>query len=333
MLIIGSVALQFYKGLTDEVDGGPLFPFSSSSYKVAPKDFDAIVTPDEFKAILNGLMEEGKIADIMRSAPNCYALKLKPDCGEEYLIHEYTVAYPQDSNTRILAHSKVKPGERDYASLEVLLMMKMSHRFKKNSPHFTKTMADIRFLRDVLKVQEPAKCLDKELEAIYKLRQKETYTYAHPSLSQSKGEFFNKEETFYVWDHDDIHLAVKTLMDKPAYQYFQPEGSEVQTSKKMWDRCPHEVKLRAGLEESMVLAIERSLVPHPGVLTPKEAFDKALEKVCTSITSGWFREFCWEHYHEIQALYDDEFVTKFENAVAQGKIKPFSKTAFPLNPQ
>lgn len=322
MLITGSVALNTHLALNVWKDCAPAMTFLKKGR--IPKDLDAIVTPDEFKTILGGFMAEKKILDILQTAPNCYALKLR---GTDIGIHEYTIAYPGSSDALILEHSKVPEGTQDHVSLEVLLLMKMSHRYKRNSPHFAKTMTDIKFLRDELKVEVAP---TEELKAILKLREKETYTYKHPSLSQSKGDFFVKDESFYVHDHDDIHLAVKTLVDKPAYQYFQPEGSEVQTSKKMWDKCPLDVQLRAGLEESYVLALERSLVPKPGVLTPKQAFDMALEKVCTSITSGWFREFCWEHYHEIQALYNDDFVSKFEEALSKGLIKPFTRTAFPL---
>jgi hypothetical protein len=31
--------------------------------------------------------------------------------------------------------------------------------------------------------------------------------------------------------------------------------------------------------------------------------NKALDKVCTSITSGWFREFAWQNYDEVVKIY------------------------------
>lgn len=77
----------------------------------------------------------------------------------------------------------------------------------------------------------------------------------------------------------------------------------------------------AVLEESYVLALERSLVPFPGGKTPKEAFDMALMKVCTSITSGWFREYAWEHYDAVQAMYNDNYVEKFQRGVINGTVK------------
>jgi hypothetical protein len=75
----------------------------------------------------------------------------------------------------------------------------------------------------------------------------------------------------------------------------------------------------------MVLAIERSLVPHPGKKTPEQAYLMALEKVCTSITSGWFREFAWENY-EIASEYTkfaDYMFAEFQEALARGEILPY----------
>lgn len=239
MLIIGSVALSHHTEVRDR--------------KVM--DLDAIVSLDEFSDMISEYTRSGNMVGIFQPTPTTCAIKFKHGTFEQS-IHEYTIATPGDSNDLILQHSN---GQK-FASLDVLLMLKMSHRYKKNSPHFMKTMRDIHFLREC-----GAKVTD-DLKSILKLREQETYTYSHPKLNQDKDNFFVKDESFYVWDHDDIHVAVKTL-DKPAYLYFQPVESEVMTSKKMWNECSDDIKCRAGLEESYVLAIERSLVPSPGVLT------------------------------------------------------------------
>jgi hypothetical protein len=52
------------------------------------------------------------------------------------------------------------------------------------------------------------------------------------------------------------------------------------------------------------LALERSLVPFDWRSGEDYAFKKALEKVCTSITSGFFREYAWEHYAAVINLYN-----------------------------
>lgn len=206
-------------------------------------------------------------------------------------------------------------------SMDLLYALKMSHRYKKNSQHFRKTMDDILFLRSF-----GAKIRDEHME-FFKRREKETYNYAHPKLNVSKKDFFDGDDVPYVYDHDSIHVAVKHL-DRPAYSYFKPEDQEVLCDRKMFEELPEEIKLYSVLEEAYVLAIERSQVPFKGQLTPKQSFDIALMKVCTSITSGWWREYAWEHYHQAQELYSDSYADKFWNAVALGKVKPFTGSKY-----
>src|SRR5690348_15720352 len=118
MLIIGSVALTHH--------------LPSHSRKIM--DFDAIVTPDEFKAILSGFMANNQVADIAQFSRTCYAIKLKPG-AHAHLIHEYNIAYPDESNALILEHC----AGMEFASLDILYLLKMSHRYRKDSPHFKKT--------------------------------------------------------------------------------------------------------------------------------------------------------------------------------------------------
>jgi hypothetical protein len=82
------------------------------------------------------------------------------------------------------------------------------------------------------------------------------------------------------------------------------------------------------VEEAAVLAIERSLVPHPGIKTPEEAWRFALAKVCSSITSGWFREFAYENALEIIKLYPKGYWEKFQEDVKSGLVKPFTGSKY-----
>lgn len=224
--------------------------------------------------------------------------------GEELL--RYVVADPE---TRLLARGQLVP------SIHVLLALKLSHRYLRNSPHFLKTMHDIWLLR------RGGAEMPQGLRDWLTRREAETYSYGHPKLNVSKANFFKDDGVKYVYDHDDIHQAIKHL-PQPAYTYFKADGEEVLTSKAKFMNCARETQLYAVLEEAYVLAIERALVPFPGVLTPREAFLKALEKVCTSITSGWFREFAWENYFDVDALYQDEFWYRFQQAVKLRLVRP-----------
>ncbi len=221
---------------------------------------------------------------------------------------EAEIAWTGTSAERILNYCIDK---RAYnAPMEVLLMMKLSHRYLKNSPHFAKTMKDIwAFRKAGVKLEDP------ELIDILKQREEETYTYAHPKLNVDKKDFFSGDGVNYVIDHDLIHEYVK-LWSKPIYQKIAVVGQEVFSSKdKFFCELSDQEQLSAVWEESAVLAIERSLLPFPGTLTPHQAFLKALEKVCTSITSGWFREYAWENYYKVATLFSPDSTTlKIEEA-------------------
>jgi len=208
------------------------------------------------------------------------------------------------------------PGVR-YAAPSVLYALKMSHRYLKDSPHFLKTMRDIHLLRG-------DDCtIHGDLAEWFKRREKETYTYSHPKLNVDKASFFQSGGMLqYVYDHDSIHEAVKVGI-RPAYQYFSIDGEEVASSKEKFFAQLTITRLRAVLEESYVLALERSQIPHNFTIDRDKSFLMALEKVCTSITSGWFREFAWENYNQVKSMYSDEYVDKFRAGLSAGIIKPF----------
>lgn len=201
-------------------------------------------------------------------------------------------------------------------SLDVLYLLKMSHRYLKDSPWTKKTMDDIIALRKLGAKIRP------EHEEFLKEREKDTYIAKLPKLNQSKDNFFGADTgVVYKYDHDTIHEAI-AIYDKPAYKNFQ--SGEVWCSKEMWNKCSYDIQLAAAVEEASVLALERSLVPFPGKKTPKEAFDFAYQKLMTSISSGWFREFVWENYYPAQELYEKigyQFVDKFEAGIKNGVVK------------
>lgn len=207
--------------------------------------------------------------------------------------------------------------EHKLSNLDVAYTLKMSHRYLKDSPHFLKTMSDIKYLRSIgAKIPE-------ELKEWFVKREAETYTYGHPSLNQNKMNFFDTKGVTYTYDHDSIHEAIK-LMEKPAYAYFKPDTGEVWCSKEMFFGLTEDMKLSAVFEESCVLAIERSLVPFNAWDKQEGAFRKALEKVCTSITSGWFREYAWENYDEVVKMFNADknyLKSKFDLGIQNKIIK------------
>ncbi len=309
MLLIGSQALKYYTKLDRE-----------------PQDWDFIGTIEEVEDFIKARKDK-----VLTAYPSNEGKKMIVKLKDELPI-EFEIAWPESTAEKLnqiidtveLIVSANKMGHCremlmvlgewvELPSLNILYELKMSHRFLKNSPHFLKTMKDIHLMRSL-----GARI---EHEEWLKEREKETYNYSHPKLNVAKDDFFKKDEgVVYVYDHDTIHIAMARF-DKPAYEYFKPANSQVLCDKKMFNEAPEEIKLASVIEEATVLALERSQIPYKGFVEPLWSFKMALFKVCTSITSGWWRSWAWEHYNEALALYDDLYVEKFWKAVDAGIVK------------
>jgi hypothetical protein len=202
---------------------------------------------------------------------------------------ECDIAWSGTSSEAILEYEK----GNEVASPHTLLMLKMSHRYRKDSPHFWKTRDDIFLMRSVFNVGARYG----ELAEILALREKETYTNQLPKLNVTKENFFKGDGVNYIVDHDWIHEQVK-MTERPMYQRFAVQSEQVLSSKsRFFNELSFSEQLIAVIEETIVLAFERSMLPHPGQLTYEEATKLSLSKVASSITSGWFREFAWENAH------------------------------------
>ena len=237
---------------------------------------------------------------------------------------EYDIAQPGDSTDLLIQYCKANPqslflNNGDFvAPVDVLYLLKMSHRYKKNSPHFFKTMNDIHFMRSLGAKIPP------ELEEVFKLREKETYNYSHPNLDVKSKDFFKGDEVPYVYDHDSLHEAVAVL-GVPAYKSYMKDDSEVMTSKEKFFEQENHIRLLGVYEESCVLALERSQIPFNFEVPARQSFVMALSKVCTSITSGWFREYAYENFHVVMKFYESmgetDYIERFK--ANQHLVKPF----------
>jgi hypothetical protein len=296
MLTIGSIAMNWNCG-----------------HQRTPRDHDVICTYDDFRVMLReDVKYHGEpIAVYPISNGNKWVAKFK-----DYIL-EAEIAW-EGSTAESLLKICEPQGLINCASNDVLYTLKMSHRYLKNSPHFLKTMKDIHFLRS-----KGAK-IPEYLTEWFKIREAETYSYDHPKLNVNKGEFFSGDGIDYVYDHDSLHEAVKEL-DRPAYTNYMKDGSDVMVDMDKFDRVDDYIRRLGVYEECAVLALERSQIPFEGRLTPSESFDKALMKVCTSITSGRFREYAWENYHNVLETYNDigvdTYVEKFKEGLANGTVK------------
>jgi hypothetical protein len=310
MLVVGSTALEAY----------------SVRIGRKPRDIDLIATHEE----IFGWLEKNHLQVKRQNVTETKYIFLLDD-GR---ILEFELAKGAGlwllENYGGLGYSEVHTEFGVAVHPDVVLALKLSHRYRKNSPYFLKTMNDILSLRG-LKFRVPLALRD-----WFEWREKETYDYSHPSLKRDKGKFFSGDGINYVYEHDDIHEALATLKVcdheewniRPAYVQFQKDSSvDVSVSREKWNRCTEWTKLNSVLEESYVLALERSQIPNDFGMPPRVSFLIALEKVCTSITSGWWREYAWEHYYQVLGMYSDDYVDKFQKALAEGRIRPYQGKA------
>lgn len=133
---------------------------------------------------------------------------------------------------------------------------------------------------------------------------KEVIRYAQPSLLKSNEEFFD-DAVDKKFDHDWLHELV-AFGDHPIYLDMKRDLSLAWCEKDLWDQFPQEKKLQCVAEETMVIAMERFLIPNDWNYSMFGAYYKALAKVCTTLTSGWFRDFAIDNHPEIMALFDKQ---------------------------
>lgn len=337
-----------------QIGSGALYNHNFRAIEKISNDLDFIATHDDFQEFYKILVDK-------KLVKSCYPLTdkkivvqldmrrvftatlqnhmLKPQT--EFL--EFEIAYPDSVAEKILEaelsynpkslllmHSFTREAVdlNNYryriASKEMLLFLKTSHRYLKNSPHFEKTMRDIIELRKVSTIPLNWRTLLEQREA-------ETYNYSHPNLNVVKKDFFTSNVN-YVYDHDSIHRAV-AFLEKPAYEFYKKSGADVMCDRDKFEACSLDIRTFGVLEEAFVLALERSQIPFDFKPNPDESFKIALQKICTSVTSGWFREYAWENYFRIMSLYNKnkhpasgyDYVEKFKSALAQGKIEKYEK--------
>lgn len=232
----------------------------------------------------------------------------------------------RETNKELLDAHKYEP-THSFKGMEVtfckqdwLFALKMSHRYKKDSPHFLKTRDDCEILMTLTSYIPD--------QTWFKKREKETLA-KHPKLNQSKATFFDTPGIVYKYDHDSIHRAI-AIGKVPAYTLYMKDGAEVNCDKNKFFALPEEIRLNGVLEEALVLALERSQIPFNFTPDKDWSFKFALSKVCTSITSGWFREYAWYNYYKVVAKYETlpNYVETFKTKLDEGVILDYTGKSY-----
>ena len=143
---------------------------------------------------------------------------------------------------------------------------------------------------------------------------KEVYKQWKPKLNVSKEEFFDDAVVKY-YDHDYLHELVANVPGKPMYREMLEDGQEVLCSQEKWSKLGELRQTWCVVEETEVIAIERFMIPSNWTYNPSLAYCKALSKVCTTLTSGWFRDFAIDNYPVIMQYRNPEKLMKLKSVL------------------
>lgn len=175
-----------------------------------------------------------------------------------------------------------------------LAIIKRSHLWRNLS--FQKHITDYhkQGLAEVLSSHEGNfKIVKEDLQTRIALTKK-AFPQGNPNLMQSKEDFF-EDAVKKVYDHDWLH-ELYAHRNRPMYTFMQRDKSLAWCEKDMWDGFAEEEKLFCVAEEAYVIATERFLVPSDWKYPAKLAYTKAVDKICTTLCSGWFRDFAIDNY-------------------------------------
>jgi len=132
---------------------------------------------------------------------------------------------------------------------------------------------------------------------------KKQFPQQGPNLNQAVDDFFDDAVTKkYV--HDDLHKLF-AYQEQPMYTRLQRDHAKAWCSKELWDGLTHVEQLQCVAEETYVISTERFMVPKDWKYPAKLAYNKALNKVCTTLCKGWFRSFAIDNYPEVMELFDE----------------------------
>jgi hypothetical protein len=307
MILIGSQALKI--GL--EKIGLPLGR--------VPTDFDFLARPGE-----------RQLADLVGGA-NLTVVKVSQDKALLKSPHgnmieiDYTrpgtsnVLYDQWAETMAKLDTAEFFGMQiEVAPLEMLYSLKKSHR---HSPRmFEKHVKDYNALRVIFNGKDAFSKITATRYAEVAAREK----LRTPSLNKSTVDFFDDKVSNRTFIHDQIH-EVMAHGDRPMFEKIKIDPDKVACSKEKFYALHYRERAACVQEEAYVIALERAMIPMlfegEKIANPLAAYKWAVMRICTTLCSGWFREWAVENYDNIILLYNKDYVEKFLKAVESGRIE------------
>ncbi len=129
----------------------------------------------------------------------------------------------------------------------------------------------------------------------------QTFPQTGPNLNKTISQFFD-DAVEKKYNHDWLH-ELYAYNEKPMYTKMQIDSTVVKCHKELWNTFSHTEKLQTVAEEVYVIATERFLVKD-AAYPAKLAYYHALAKVCTTLCSGWFRDYAIDFYPDIREMFD-----------------------------
>jgi len=131
----------------------------------------------------------------------------------------------------------------------------------------------------------------------------ERFPQQGPNLNQTVEDFFD-DAVVKKYSHDWLH-SLFAYQEQPMYTRLQTDSTKAWCSKELWHGLTHVEQLQCVAEETYVISTERFMVPKDWKYPAKLAYNKALNKVCTTLCKGWFRSFAIDHYPEVMSMFDE----------------------------
>lgn len=234
--------------------------------------------------------------------------------GDDWSVHKYgakkdniDVLFIDNHPSLLEEYTKLKTLCGLGASYEFLYILKASHIHLPRRNWFA-DIQDFHILRLLAKS-------DDRLEAVIEAYRNEldeisgTHTM---NLKTTKEDFFSDGVRKFI-DHDLLHDIV-AHENIPIFKKTQYENDEVYCNREKFLKLSILQQRRMVLEEVYVICLERFIIP--SIVSNKEQritielLNQSMKKVCTTLSSGWFREFSVNNYYDIANLFDIEYLQR-----------------------
>lgn len=214
---------------------------------------------------------------------------------------EFEVAQPYPSPSLIYpAHREFRrvafPGADAFAvTPDFLWAIKRAHAVF--PIRWEKTMHDLHWLAERIGP------VGSRVSAFCNLRRGEheaRYEQRKVKLAMSNEAFFAKSEKYVQRriPHDRLHEIV-AYGPRPLFERFKTDLSKASLDRKLFKEAPLSDRINLVREEAMVIALERYIIPNPA-MNYHNAYSTALKRICTTLTSGWFRDFAVDHWPDLR---------------------------------